>query len=97
VLLFLHHHGNQGSGLEVLGIGQPQGSQHLGHVRRNLRLGMEIHSLQVVEDLIEIIELPQQWSFSQHPVSLRRPLSPQRLLDGPYLGKGRRYNLRPSD
>ena len=35
---------------------------------------MQVHTLEIVKDQIEIIQLPQQRSFSYHSVSLRRAL-----------------------
>jgi hypothetical protein len=40
---------------------------------------VEVHSLEIVEDQIEIVQLPQKRSFVQHQVSLRRALAADRL------------------
>ena len=71
-LLSLQHPGDQDGGLEVVGVRQSRGSQHFSNFRRDPGLRVKVHPLEVVEDQIEIIQLPQQRSFIKHPVSLRR-------------------------
>jgi hypothetical protein len=71
-LLPVKHDGNQSHRLEILRIAQPGISEQVGHGRRYIGLRMEVHSLEIVENPIEHVQLPQKRRLSPHPFSLRR-------------------------